>query len=118
VKGMLIGTGERVHLNLYSSSVEGIGDAKGIPYENMKFEEILKLGPQIEIYAKCTNHLMQGNIYTKTCLTTAKDHPKGLWTDDTQLTLALCRALVEKSGFNMDAIAFQHVKAYEETVAG
>lgn len=44
--------------------------------------------------------------------------PKGSWTDDTQLTIAVAQAILDASRIDMDVIASQHVKAYQETVSG
>ena len=42
----------------------------------------------------------------------------GTWTDDTQLTLATSRALVQAKGFDMDSIAEFHVEALRQSLEG
>jgi ADP-ribosylglycohydrolase len=39
----------------------------------------------------------------------------GIWSDDTQLTLAVMKALVRSNGFDINAIAQAHVEAYTAT---
>jgi len=43
------------------------------------------------------------------------EHP-GMWSDDTQLTLAVARALIKANGFSLDALVETHLEAYDETV--
>jgi ADP-ribosylglycohydrolase len=43
------------------------------------------------------------------------DHP-GMWSDDTQLSLAVAKALINAKGFNLDALVETHLEAYDETV--
>lgn len=39
--------------------------------------------------------------------------PAGVWTDDTQLSVAVARALISVGGFDLDRIAFEHVVQLE-----
>jgi ADP-ribosylglycohydrolase len=41
-----------------------------------------------------------------------------MWTDDTQLTLAVADSLIRKKGFDMADIAESHVRAMDESVVG
>ncbi len=47
-----------------------------------------------------------------------KNKKARVWTDDTQLTLATARAMINAGKFDMDAVAQEHIKAYDESVAG
>lgn len=76
-----------------------IGDALGMPFESKPYEVTSKV-------KKRENY--RSGRWKK----------KGSWTDDTQLTLAVAKAIFDARGFNMDAIAAQHVTAYKTTVAG
>lgn len=44
--------------------------------------------------------------------------PKGSWTDDTQLTISVAKAILKSKTINMDEIANLHVEAYKESVSG
>lgn len=50
-----------------------------------------------------------------------KDYQEGRnknYTDDTQLTLSVANALIEKKGFDLDVMAKHHVSAFKESIAG
>lgn len=75
-----------------------IGDAIGQPFESKPYE-VVKQVKKIENYRS-------GRF------------KKGSWTDDTQLTIAVAKALIDANGFDMNAMANQHVIAYKDTVSG
>lgn len=75
-----------------------IGDALGQPFESKPYD-VVKQVKKIENYR-------------------SGRYKKGGWTDDTQLTIAVAKALIDANGFDMDAIANQHVVAYNDTVSG
>lgn len=84
-----------------------VGDALGMAVE-MKTPEYIK-----ERYGRVTNYIeVEGRVKSKgPC-------KGGEWTDDTQLMLATAEAMIEAKGFDMDAIAEFHKKAYEESTFG
>lgn len=95
-----------------------VGDAKGIPYENLTRQQIIDLqnernknGDDNEsVYARISGL----NPYIPT------DWPQGRWTDDTQLTLAMMRALTKyfQSGDLMSHIVHEHIVEWNETTSG
>lgn len=84
-----------------------IGDALGMPVE-LKTSEYIK-----EKYGRVTDYIeVEGRSKIKgPCKI-------GEWTDDTQLMLATAEAMIEAKGFDMDAIAEYHKKAYKESTLG
>lgn len=89
-----------------------IGDALGMAVEN-KTAEYIK-----DKYGKVTNYIqIEGRVKTKgeKELIECKG---GEWTDDTQLMLATAEAMIEAKGFDMEAIAEYHKKAYQESTFG
>lgn len=83
-----------------------IGDALGMPVEGKTPEFISENYERISTYQKAKD-----NRFFSDC-------DKGTWTDDTQLILATAEAMIEAKGFDMDAIAEYHKKAYEKTTLG
>lgn len=77
----------------------GVGDALGMPFESKPYEVVKKV-------KKRENY--RSGRWKK----------KGSWTDDTQLTIATAKAILDAGSFNMDAIATQHIIAYDDTVSG
>jgi len=91
----------------------GIGDAKGIPFENKTYQEIRELieknDPKVtSIYSATTD-----NAYMKDYI-----HPPGRWTDDTQLSVAVAKSIIETGSVNIESIAAEHINAYNETTIG
>jgi len=84
-----------------------IGDAKGIPYEGLDYEKIQERFNPNEIYSKMCNDNPK-----------MIDHPPAKWTDDTQLTIAVAKSIIEAKGFNMDEIGKQHVLEWKESTVG
>jgi len=79
-----------------------VGDALGMTVE-MKTPEFIK-----DKYGRITDYIqVEGEVKSK-----------GEWTDDTQLMLATAEAMIEAKGFDMDAIAEHHKKAYKESTFG
>lgn len=76
-----------------------IGDALGMPFESKPYEMVKKVKKRENYRA-------------------GRWKKKGGWTDDTQLTIATAKAILDAGGFNMDAIATQHVLAYQTSVGG
>jgi ADP-ribosylglycohydrolase len=91
--GMLLGT--------------AIGDALGMPVEGLDIDQTMKaihrLGGIRDFLAP------QAHV-----LRTLRKLRPGCWTDDTQLTMAIARSLIEQHGnLDYDAIARAHVSAFE-----
>lgn len=84
-----------------------IGDALGRPVECMSFEQACQNYPK-----GVTEYLPPKNNKW------FKDTKTGVITDDTQLSLAIFKALIRGGGFSMPMIALYHIKALEETVEG
>ncbi|CAF0798788.1 unnamed protein product [Rotaria sp. Silwood1] len=89
-----------------------IGDAKGIAYETLTRQQIIDLQNKDEktLYTRVTNHPYIPN-----------DWQIGRWTDDTQLTLAMMRAITKylqsKEDF-MLTIVNEHIIEWKESIAG
>lgn len=80
------------------------GDAAGLPVEIRSAAYIQeKYGRIRELIPTKENQFYPG------------DHDPGMWSDDTQLSLAVAEALIEANGFSLDVIAEAHIKAYDET---
>lgn len=75
-----------------------VGDALGSPFESKTYESI-KDYPRASGYVNSSRG-------------------QGIFTDDSQLTLATANAIIEAGKIDMDVIAVHHVKAYKETVSG
>jgi len=85
----------------------GIGDALGAPVETYNRKQIAALGPIRKYIQAPSDHKWHANL------------PPGTTTDDTQLTLAVARAIIAAGGkLNMDMIANEHVKALNVTAMG
>lgn len=97
VRGMLLGT--------------AIGDALGMPVETFDPEKILEKYPdqqgRITQYLEPTGHKWFDG------------HAAGTWTDDTQLTLAVARGIIDAKGIlDIDAHAKRHIEALDDTTDG
>lgn len=76
-----------------------IGDALGMPFESKAYDVVKKV--------KKRENYRSGRF-----------KKAGTWTDDTQLTIAVAKAILTAGEFNMDAIATEHITAYKKSVAG
>ena len=76
-----------------------IGDALGMPFESKTYEVVKKV--------KKRENYRSG-----------RRMKAGSWTDDTQLTITVAKAILEAGSFDMDVIARGHVLAYQKSVAG
>ncbi|MBI4994957.1 ADP-ribosylglycohydrolase family protein [Candidatus Peregrinibacteria bacterium] len=83
-----------------------IGDALGMPAETLTRREIQKRFGRIDKYIEPRGHKWFDG------------KPAGMWTDDTQLTLAVADSFIDKGQFDMDDIAVRHVKALKESDLG
>jgi len=83
-----------------------IGDALGMPVESKSAEEIKSSYGRITEY-----HAAKGHKYVNKC-------NAGTWTDDTQLTLGILRAITKTRCVDMGAIAKAHVDAYNDWTSG
>lgn len=80
------------------------GDAAGLPVETRNAEYIAKKYGRIErLIPSSENPFYIGN------------YSPGLWSDDTQLSLAVAQGLIDANGFNLQAQAEQHIQAYDST---
>ncbi len=85
-----------------------IGDALGMPVETMTFDQIRSQHGRINDYLKpSSSHKWYGGKLDA-----------GMWTDDTQLTLAIAKSLIEKGDIDLDDIARKHVEAMHESSLG
>lgn len=80
------------------------GDAAGLPVET-------KTAAYISERYGVISELMPTN---ENDLFGSAENP-GTWSDDTQLTLAVAKALIRAKGFDLDVIAQEHLVAYDET---
>ncbi|EFC47515.1 ADP-ribosylation/crystallin [Naegleria gruberi] len=113
---------------MFKHQIEGmmwclaVGDALGIPFECKTYSEILKMRENAEEklenpYRKCCGHPFIPD-----------DFEPGMYTDDTQLSLAMFRALeryghklsdqVEFEKSLMPLIVEEHVKEFEKSIVG
>lgn len=83
-----------------------IGDAIGKPVEMNKAEYIQKTYGRVTEYLSCSSHKYFAGDMT------------GTWTDDTQLTLAVARGILQDGDLNLDSIADEHSVEFMKTVAG
>lgn len=83
-----------------------IGDAIGKAVETWTPQQIVEKHGRIEKYLDCAGHKwFDGDKI-------------GTWTDDTQLSLAVARGLIESEDFDLNFIAKEHVKEYLKCVLG
>jgi len=87
-----------------------IGDAFGMPVETMTHEEIMVAtnGRGITDYV--------APIQTK--FKDMRDFKAGMWTDDTQLTIAVAKSLIEKRKLDMISQGEWHIVAFNEAQIG
>jgi len=83
-----------------------IGDAKGLAFEGFSREQILE-------WEEATKE-----IYSKPKPPDYKDVHPGQWSDDTQLSIAIVKSLIDAGKFDLTAIAKAHVEALKETTLG
>jgi ADP-ribosylglycohydrolase len=80
------------------------GDAAGLPVETRSAEYIQKNYDVIDrLIPTSENPFYLGN------------YEPGLWSDDTQLSLAVAQGLIDADGFDIQAQAQQHIHAYDST---
>ena len=99
--------------DVWKDKIEGmflgiaIGDALGMPVEQWTLEEIKQQHGRVEDYLDPGNHKwFSGKLR------------KGMWTDDTQLTLVMAESLIAQGKIDMKDLAKRHVKALEQTDVG
>lgn len=84
-----------------------IGDALGMPVESFSNERIKKTYGRISRYLKPKDHKWFSN------------EEAGTYTDDTQLTLAVARGMLESNDpLDINSQVIWHVKAYDESTKG
>ena len=81
------------------------GDAAGLPVETRTAEYITEHHGRIDKLIPTKENPFYGST----------EHP-GMWSDDTQLSLAVAKALIMAKGFSLDALVETHLEAYDETV--
>jgi ADP-ribosylglycohydrolase len=94
-----------------------VGDAKGIPYENQTKEQIQQRLARNEpndkeLFALCYDHPF-----------IPADFTPGMWTDDTQLSLAMMVAIMEShlqkpGSLDMNLVVREHIKEWKTTTTG
>jgi len=80
------------------------GDAAGLPVETRSAEYIA------ETYGK-----IQSLLPTNENPLFANESEPGIWSDDTQLTMAVARALIKAGEFNIETMVESHISAYDST---
>lgn len=85
-----------------------IFDALGLPTEGKTYEQIA-----VELPEAHTEFLRCPESHPA-----FEEHFPGKWSDDTQLTLGLCRSFIDMRGIDMRDIAKKHVEAAEESIMG
>lgn len=84
-----------------------IGDALGMPAEIMTPEKIASTFGRIKKYYNApAGHPWLGDLKA------------GMWTDDSQLELAVLTSMIRRGGIDLDDLAQEHVKALREKVCG
>lgn len=78
-----------------------IGDALGMPNENLTFEEIIAKNRRLTTYVRPDGHKWFDG------------REAGTWTDDTQLTLLIADSLIEHKKINLDDLAKRHVEYWK-----
>lgn len=87
-------------------TVVAYGDALGLPAEMAKAEQILERYGRITRLIDITENPFIGQ------------YPAGMWSDDTQLSMAVAQSLIDAGEFNMDAIVQSHVDALKASPMG
>jgi len=82
-----------------------IGDALGLPVESWSKEKIKDKFGRIDKYHAAVDHKYM------------KEHCAGTWSDDSQLTIAVAKGLMDRP-LDMNRQALRHVEAYKQTTAG
>lgn len=82
-----------------------IGDALGMPAENLTPKEIQGRFGNLRTYEKSPRSGWE-------------EKPAGSGTDDTQLTLAVANAIIDARGLDVDSQAKRHVEAFNQSVCG
>ena len=84
-----------------------IGDAMGLPLETMTATDIAARFGRVETLLSCvSNPFIKGEL------------PLGTISDDTQLTIAVARALIAANRIDLDQVARAHIEAYDQTTRG
>ncbi len=79
-----------------------IGDALGMPVETWNEDRIKAAHPDgVRDYVSAEGHKWFDG------------RKPGTWTDDTQLTMAVCEAIMKNDCFDMDEVARNHVEAFK-----
>lgn len=79
-----------------------IGDALGMPNENLTYEEIIDRNGVLINYIRPDGHKWFDG------------REAGTWTDDTQLTLLIADSLIEHKRLNLDDLAKRHVEYWKK----
>lgn len=81
------------------------GDAAGLPVETWTAKDIRQTYGWLDrLEETSVNPFFTGN------------HGAGMWSDDTQLSVAVAKALVAADGFDIEAQAEEHIRAYDASV--
>lgn len=80
------------------------GDAAGLPVETRSASEIA------DEFGK-----ISGLLTTTANPYFAGEYEAGMWSDDTQLSMAVIRGIIRAGGFDLEAIAAEHVVEYKAT---
>lgn len=101
---------ERIHRDQLAYKGEALlpfiayGDAAGLPVETKSAQEIADRYGRIEhLIASSENPFFEGSF------------TPGFWSDDTQLSVAVVQGLMSQNGFSLEAMAREHLIAYDQT---
>jgi ADP-ribosyl-[dinitrogen reductase] hydrolase len=81
------------------------GDAAGLPVETRSAEYIANTHGTIDRLLPTTENPFYKGLYEA-----------GTWSDDTELSIAVARSLIKANGFDMRAIADEHVTMYGQAL--
>lgn len=104
-----------------------VGDALGIPWENKSLSDLQQRGVFTPFNQKGQKSKRSGEEIYQKCgsdHTFLPDYPAGKWTDDTQLSLAMARAItplassVSSHALDWEKVVDEHVKEWQISVQG
>jgi ADP-ribosylglycohydrolase len=84
----------------------GIGDSLGMPVEGWKAEKIKEVHNRVTTYLDPKGHKYHDGMKA------------GMWTDDTSLSIAVVKSLIDAGGFDMDSQVKFHVAAFKTNTSG
>ncbi|MCA9309139.1 ADP-ribosylglycohydrolase family protein [Candidatus Saccharibacteria bacterium] len=92
------------HIGEQLLPVIAYGDAAGLPVETRSAEEIADLYGYVDSLLLTDDNPYFSGVYEP-----------GMWSDDTQLSMAIIRGLIRAHDFSLEMIADEHVREYKDT---